>query len=515
MNKKIISEIKRLKVLMGVNLISEGIPGALTDLLTSVFPGKQLDELSGIFGAAARRAGVPTTVIDEIIDVLDNPDLYDGLTSQVKRQMFRVFSEVDELAPELYNGILDEIGVTAPDVITALSSKMKKILQNAETNGTPISNDEAYQQALEEVLGEGGPTEVIELFKKQNFDAVISAATNKVNKYANLSDVKLDQLLVEFKTKANKADWSPSEDNFDLVEVLISRKKMTSRQWQEILGSKVPGFNEVIRLNDAYRLGVSDGSIAKSLSFEDWLIETASTRLPGLWTKNGATFTNKFIRPYKIIFGTIDSTATQKKGAWTRLLVDVGLFTGLLTTLFNMVKVGTDTTVKYLDNLTGVNAQKIKLRWDEYWTQDEPKLRLGATEESIYNQIDVQHNIGYKVNPPDIQVIDSANNLVQLLNDKKISIQGTLYNIVKFIMADTAFNIGEGSLFPDYITPSTVSSTNDIESFREFISRELDKNINNITNDMIKDEGDGIFSFTEGSDIVKFKKDGNTFTYVP
>jgi hypothetical protein len=162
-----------------------------------------------------------------------------------------------------------------------------------------------------------------------------------------------------------------------------------------------------------------------------------------------------------------------------------------------------------------LNAQKIKLRWDEYWTQDEPKLRLGATEESIYNQIDVQHNIGYKVNPPDIQVIDSANNLVQLLNDKKISIQGTLYNIVKFIMADTAFNIGEGSLFPDYITPSTVSSTNDIESFREFISRELDKNINNITNDMIKDEGDGIFSFTEGSDIVKFKKDGNTFTYVP
>ena len=39
--------------------------------------------------------------------------------------------------------------------------------------------------------------------------------------------------------------------------------------------------------------------------------------------------------------------------------------------------------------------------------------------------------------------------------------------------------------------------------------------VNNITNDMIKDEGDGIFSFTEGSDIVKFKKDGNTFTYVP
>lgn len=516
MKKSLINEINRVKTLMGVNLLTESIPGALSDLVQRL--GKTEDEIADMVGAGARKAGVPSSVLDDIIAVIDDPSLYDILEPTTKRAMFKIFSEIDEIAGDLYANLLTDFGVNSTDIVQTLVSKMKKFIDEAETAGTELTTDVAYEKAVKELIGEDGPEEIIDLFKKQNYQEVTNALGNKVNKFSKLSDVQLDEKLVQFKKKANGADWTPSEDDFELVEELIKRKKLTTRAWQEMLSSNVPGFNEVIRLHDVYKLGVGNGSIKSELSFTDWIIDTTSKRLPTWYSKNGALFLNRFIRPYKIVFGAIESTAKQKTGAWVTLVTHIGLYFGIIQALLRTGTALANTATQYFENLTGIQKTELKSRWNDYWLQDEPQLKIGDNTVSIYNSVDLENNKQFKTAPPLMEVMDSDAGTVMIGGNQKISIQGKLYDVVRFVLSKTSLGIVEGSsIFPDYISPistntattsqtTTNTYTNDITSFKAFL------NSQGINSDRAYyDEVTGIFWTSEGGADYEFDSTTNTF----
>ena len=74
-------------------------------------------------------------------------------------------------------------------------------------------------------------------------------------------------------------------------------------------------------------------------------------------------------------------------------------------------------------------------------------------------------------------VMDANAGIVSLEGNQKISIQGELYDNVKFRLAKTMIlDIGAGSrFFPDFISPvpkgnvNTNEFTNDIEGFKNFL----------------------------------------------
>ena len=482
MKKEVLSEINRVNELMGLKLLTEG--GIGTALRKKVVKnlGSSSDEVTqATFKTAARKAGVPESVLDDINKILDNPDnadeLYDALAPGAKRQIMRTLAEVDEIASELYDSVLDEIGVAASDVTQALANKVRRFKSEADAAGDVLTDEQAYDKAVIELIGEGGPEEVLVLFKKQNYKATMDVALNKVNKYTKRSDVELDADYADFKVRANKASWTPSEDDFALAQELIKRNKMSNDTWLKMLGSKVPGWSELMGLHDTYKYLRSNGDIDKALSFTDWLTDTASKRVPGWWTKNSAVFTNRFIRKYKIVSGMVEATPAQIRGAWLALVFDMSLVSGLLGALWRIVSTGSEGTVNWLEDLTGVNELELKNRWDGYWESDRPLFKIGSTEISAYNEQDLENNKPFKNNPPLMSVMDAKAGIVSLEGNQKVSIQGELYDNVKFILAKTMLlDVGAGSsLFPDFISPvpkgnsGTGEFTNDIEGFKNFL----------------------------------------------
>lgn len=517
MKKEVLSEINRVNELMGLKLLTEGIGTAIRKKVVSNL-GSSSDEVTqSTFKTAARKAGVPETVLDDINKIIDNPDnadeIYDALSPGAKRQIMRTLAEVDEIASDLYVSVLDEIGVAASDVTQALANKVRRFKSEADAAGDVLTDEQAYDKAVRELIGEGGPEEVVVLFKKQNYKPTMDVALNKVNKYTRRSDVELDADYADFKVRANKASWKPSEDDFMLAAELIKRGKMTNEIWMQMLGSKIPGWAELMRLHDTYKYLMGNNEIDKALSFTDWLTDTASKKVPGWWSRNSAVFTNKFIRKYKIVFGMTEATAAQKTAAWLSMAVDFALFSGLLTALWQVVSTGSAASVRYLQDLTGVNALELKNRWEQYWESDEPLFKIGSSEISAYNANDIENNKVFKDNPPLMTVMDANNGIVSMEGNQKISIQGELYDNVYFRLATTMIlNIGAGSrFFPDFISPvpkgnvNTNEFTNDIEGFKNFL---LNKGIS--SEGATYKETTGIY-YTENGVAYEYDSETKTF----
>jgi rubrerythrin len=118
MDKKLQLEINRAKEIMKLPLLNEGIPGATADLFRRFF--KTTDEAENLLGRIAREANMDESVIDDVVRVMDNPDIYDSLSAVRKRNFFRLMSQVPNLSDELFDGVLETFSTNIDELNLAV-----------------------------------------------------------------------------------------------------------------------------------------------------------------------------------------------------------------------------------------------------------------------------------------------------------------------------------------------------------------------------------------------------------
>lgn len=122
MDKKLQLEINRAKEIMKLPLLNEGIPGVTADLFRAFF--KTTDEAESLLSRYARSANIDEAVVDDFVRVMNNPDIYDSLSTIKKRNLFRLLSEVPNLSDELFNGVLETFSTNMDELNRAVYNLM-------------------------------------------------------------------------------------------------------------------------------------------------------------------------------------------------------------------------------------------------------------------------------------------------------------------------------------------------------------------------------------------------------
>jgi hypothetical protein len=502
----LLNEIKRVKEIMGFSLINEGLPGGFADLFTPLL--KNEDELRIKLGKAAKGANVELRIVESIIDVLNDPAKFDLLGPSVKRQMFQVFSQLEEIKKPLYNLVSKELGYSSTSEFEkVIAKKMKEFA--IKNPGKNVS--ELYDNAIKELL----PGENIffkDFLANSNFPK-IQKIYQGATKYLDMDEMSLKTEFEKLKKRAKKegykgfddAENAPglTDDEKELLSEMRRRKFISDQEWLDIAKLEKGTLGQFIALHDEFIRAKRKGEY-KGLTFQNYLQEQVKLKMPNWYKRNAAALSDTIIRPYLNIFqngGTL--------GDWRRLGVDISILSGLIVVLWRTLKTGGEAVAEYLNNLVGLTEAEIKSRWKNFW-QGSPKFKVGDTTTSVYNQLDGIQNKDFATNAPIILQIDVESGLVY--TDRPISIQGKLYDAVIFKLAKNILPIGEGSkFFPDYISPSNVTDSEpqtqttfakDIESFKNFLtSKNVDpsKAYYDVEFDMFYDGLGGEYEFSGGS----------------
>jgi len=176
---KLLNEVYRIKEIMGISLISEGIPGATSDLIRSFF-GNTVEAARGKASKIIGDLGtvIPDNLADEILDafprVLDNIEEYDNLSEPIKKGFMRIFREIPELSSEIYNNILKQIDTTADE----LSGAIDEIINQSKEAGQELDYNSALNKLLmdAEISPEVG--DIISANHKKLYDEFINSGEN-------------------------------------------------------------------------------------------------------------------------------------------------------------------------------------------------------------------------------------------------------------------------------------------------------------------------------------------------
>tara|TARA_R110000772_G_scaffold243636_2_gene356579 strand:- start:194 stop:2062 length:1869 start_codon:yes stop_codon:yes gene_type:complete len=179
MKDNLITEIDRLKGIMGLPLIIEGLPGATANLFNKFF--KTSDEASRVLQKIANDMDIADNVVDDIEKIMNDPSLYDNLSLSAKRDVFRVLSGVKGLSDELYDGVLKNFSTSSKELVNRV-----QVL----TDDFGMTYNEAISDIFKDV------PEVISLMrtklrKTEEYKNYISPSFQK----------KVDNLLVDKKLK--------------------------------------------------------------------------------------------------------------------------------------------------------------------------------------------------------------------------------------------------------------------------------------------------------------------------
>jgi hypothetical protein len=500
----LLNEIKRVKEIMGVSLISEGLVSGFADLFSDLMT--KPDEFRSKLLKAATFKGINASIVEEIIDVINNPSTFDGLSLGMKKKIFQVLSQIEEIKKPLYDKIANELGYGNTDNFEkVIVKKMKEFAQQKPSNTVSQNYDDAIKSLV--------PAE--DIFYKEFLTDLNYSKINKryqgITKYIDMDEMSLKTEFEKLKKRAKKESYKGfddagkgaglTDDEKELLSEMRRRKYISDQEWLDVAKLEKGTLGQFIGLHDEFLRAKRKGEF-KGLTFQNFIEEQAKLKMPNWYKRNAAALSDTIIRPYLNILedgGTIRD--------WKRLGVDVGIVSGLVVVLWRTLKTGGEVIADYLNNLVGLTEAEIKSRWEKFW-QGSPKFKVGDTKTSVYNQLDGTQNKDFATNPPIILQIDSESGLVY--TDRPISIQGKLYDAVIFKMAKNMVPLLEGGKwFPDYISPSNITDsetqmtfTKDIESFKDFLNA---KNIDSsnayydIELDMFYDGKGGEYEFSRGS----------------
>lgn len=156
MNKELIKELNDIRRVMGLPLLLEGgIMGITTEFLSPIFRkllNKGDDYVFDLtdtitltyFDNIMDELGLPKSTLYDIIDTFNDESVFASLDVVRKRNVFKVISEIDELAKPLGEELLKSLSKL--DSISSLDDINKSILTKK------LKNSISYEEALEQLF---------------------------------------------------------------------------------------------------------------------------------------------------------------------------------------------------------------------------------------------------------------------------------------------------------------------------------------------------------------------------
>lgn len=186
MEKKLLEEIKRIRTIFNDGkLLNEGIPGVVADFWTDILrkiSGKADDvsvsvsDITPRFNQIIDEINVPENTIDDLTEIINNPNYWDTLSESAKRNVMRVYAEIDEIATPIYEALLTKTG--GKDIDFAV--KIREI----RTNNPGMSYDDAVNEIFKGTPQEGlGP--IVSKKVKNTYNEYV-AKMSRINKTSKI-----------------------------------------------------------------------------------------------------------------------------------------------------------------------------------------------------------------------------------------------------------------------------------------------------------------------------------------
>ena len=145
MKKEILSEISRVKEIMGLNLLNEGVVDDFTSYVLRAFgPGADVAAVKSAADAAVTKLGRQFSVVATDLDrVMQGIVRFDSLSASQQKKIFELLTAIDEIRPALYKEVLGELGYSGSDGVKqferALLDDMVEIQRQHPRLGCPTS----------------------------------------------------------------------------------------------------------------------------------------------------------------------------------------------------------------------------------------------------------------------------------------------------------------------------------------------------------------------------------------
>lgn len=188
MEKKLLEEIKRINTINnGGKLLNEGIPGVAAEFWTDIIrkiSGKGADDVISLaditptFNRIIDDANidVPESTLDDLTEIINNPNHWDTLSATAKRNVMKVYAEIDEIATPIYEAIMTKTGTK--DVDWAVKIREMRV------NNPGMSYDDAVDAVFKGTSQEGmGP--IVGKRVKSSYNAYV-AKMSRINKTAKI-----------------------------------------------------------------------------------------------------------------------------------------------------------------------------------------------------------------------------------------------------------------------------------------------------------------------------------------
>lgn len=185
MEKKLLEEIKRINTINGGGkLLNEGIPGVVADFWTDILrkvSGKADDvsvsvsDITPTFNKIIDEVDVPEKTLDDLVEIVNNPNHWDTLTVSAKRNVMKVYAEIDEIATPIYEALIQKLPEDANFPV-----KIREI----RVNNPGMSYDDAVNRIFVGTSQEGlGP--IVGKKLKNEYNAYV-AKMSRINKTAKI-----------------------------------------------------------------------------------------------------------------------------------------------------------------------------------------------------------------------------------------------------------------------------------------------------------------------------------------
>jgi len=176
--QKLLTEINRMKEIMGIPLLTEGgIPGFFGDMLRNAFgetvqtATSKLQRVVGNIGGA-----ISDDLADELAAalprLLDDVNVWDELSDPVRKGFMRVFREIPELSEGIFDNILKQVDVTADEFAGAVIETMS-------------SKNLSYEDAVLDILSASEVSDdvadIVQKNLRKTYDEMVSTGSNIVN----------------------------------------------------------------------------------------------------------------------------------------------------------------------------------------------------------------------------------------------------------------------------------------------------------------------------------------------
>ncbi len=508
MRKEILSEISRVKEIMGLTLLSEGVIDDFTTYVLKAFgQGADAAAVKSLADVAVTKLGRQFAAVATDLDrVMQGIVTFDSLSASQQKKIFELLTSIDEIRPTLYKEVLGELGYSGTDGVKQFERALLDEMIEIQRQNPRLAPDTVYKKGLEKL---GIPDTISPLMSKSNQNSLLDALGGRT-KFFNMTEAELIKRKTDFFRKMDKnAKYDPTAEDYELIEELKRRGAFSSREWNKYLERRFVNLKEIWGLAERFEYlrgkPASEGGIPAGKTFDDWITENGK-KYANVWAKYGKDL-NSIVRLVSVPLFQSKATAAQRAFAWAKLggitLPPVAIW------LIQRIGYGTGKVGEFVDDFTGYDVSVIEDRWKEFWSQSEPLFNIGGQTFSVYNEKDLQKNKEYENNAPGIRIYDKENTLLEVSSG--ISIDGVVRTVVKFLMSQALFFAGT-SASKDYIglpkasatpTPEPQSTyTKDEPSFKKFLdSKNIDSSnasYDRLT-DMFYDGKGGEYEFSEGS----------------